>query len=87
MEKMAKLKFYKDFIKSHQGNKYPEDIDPKKDFGLYPRCMLSMQMCNERGVEYLPMEELEDLTKEFEVYLKWQYFSDQPYFKVEAKIT
>jgi len=87
MEKMAKLKLYKDFIKSYRGNKYPENIDPNKDFGLYPRCMLSMQMCNEREVEYLPMEELKDLTKEFEVYLKWQYFLDEPYFKVEAKVT
>jgi len=83
---MATIKFYKDFVENHKGSKYPEIIDPKKDFGLYPRCMLSMQMCNEREVEYLPMEELEDLTKEYEVYLKWQYSSDQPYFKVEAKV-
>jgi len=45
-----------------------------------------MKMCEERGIEYFPMEELEDFLKKYEVYLKWQYFSDQPYFKVETRV-
>ena len=48
--------------------------------------MTTMKMCEERGTEYLPMDELPDLTEKYEVYLKWQYFTDQPYFKVEAKV-
>ena len=63
-----------------------EKIDPKKAFGLFPRCMTTMKMCEERGIEYLPMDELEDLAKKYEVHLKWQYFSDQPYFKVETRV-
>ena len=84
--KMKIIKLYKDFTESHHGNKYPEKIDPKKAFGLFPRCMTTMKMCEERGIEYLPMDELEDLAKKYEVHLKWQYFSDQPYFKVEARV-
>lgn len=86
---MEKIKLYKDFIKNYhlyRGEKYPKVEDPKKDFGLFPRCMTTMKMCEERGTEYLPMDELPDLTEKYEVYLKWQYFTDQPYFKVEAKV-
>ena len=83
---MEKIKLYKDFIKNYRGKKYPKIEDPLKEFGLFPRCSTTMKMCEERGIEYFPMEELEDFLKKYEVYLKWQYFSDQPYFKVETRV-
>ena len=49
--------------------------------------MTTMKMCEERGTEYLPMDELPDLTEKYEVYLKWQYFTDQPKSRSESKIT
>jgi len=83
---MEKIKLYKDFIKNYHGKKYPEVENPFKEFGLFPRCLTTMKMCEERGIEYFPMEDLEDFCKNYEVYLKWQYFSDKPYFKVEARV-